>query len=378
MNVVFLLPGPVYNICSPAFRLKYTCLSRFLSGYIIATSDSSVESEIDNFHFTSCQYGVGKYPAIKYVLFCLKTIIKLKSQGVKIDLVVTYDPLKTGLVGCLIKSFLRTKLVVEVNGVYTSPFVWEGAASGLFNRLKQRLVPAMIKVVLQEADGIKLLFSHQIDGFDVDCSKKIVSTYSSWVNTDLFVNRGEKKEILFAGFPYGIKGVDILIRAFKLAATNHPEWTLKILGWFPDRRALDAEMGGHPQIFHHPSVPASEMPEHVGRCGFFVLPSRTEAMGRVLLEAMAAGKARLGTCVDGIPTVIEHGVDGFLVEPENVEALAEKMDLLMDNDKLRRRLGEASALRASKEFTSRRYLQSTMAFYNKVAESSWMGKGAGS
>jgi glycosyltransferase involved in cell wall biosynthesis len=49
-------------------------------------------------------------------------------------------------------------------------------------------------------------------------------------------------------------------------------------------------------------------------------------MGRVLVEAMAAEKPRIGSSVGGIPTMINDGVDGYLVEPENIGDLAKKLE----------------------------------------------------
>ncbi|MCI5164891.1 MAG: glycosyltransferase family 1 protein [Candidatus Electrothrix sp. GM3_4] len=365
-NVLFINPGPAYRVTSTAFQIKYKYLSAFCSGYIFSTSNLPQEEEFYNFHFVACRSGSGLGATIRYLYFCFKHLLKLKRDGVKLDLIITYDPLKTGLIGLLAKSYLGGKLVVEVNGVYDSPVVWEDQCGNRSNALKKYIFPKVIRFVLKRSDGIKLLFSGQIDGLGVDLSGKIVDFYFDWVNTELFHSTGEDKEVLFAGFPFRIKGVDILICAFKRIAANHPDWSLKILGWYPDQTELEAAIGGHSQIFHHLPVSATEMIDHIGKCGFLVQPSRTEAMGRVLVEAMAAGKARIGTRVDGIPTVINDGVDGLLVEVENVEELAEKMDLLIRDEELRRKLGTAASERVRKEFSAQKYVQLTSEFYQRV------------
>jgi glycosyltransferase involved in cell wall biosynthesis len=108
------------------------------------------------------------------------------------------------------------------------------------------------------------------------------------------------------------------------------------------------------------------MPEHMGRCGIFVLPSRTEAMGRVLLEAMACAKPRVGSDLEGIPTVIEDGVDGLLCKPGDVEDLAAKLHRLMGDADLRKSLGLAGRLRAVAEFNADRYFRRLFDFYGRV------------
>ena len=215
----------------------------------------------------------------------------------------------------------------------------------MLNRSKRRIYPVLMRFVLKRADGIKLLFNEQLAPFESILGGKIVRAFPCYVATDAFRNLGEKKEVLFAGFPFKRKGVDVLIEAFKRVAPAYPDWTLKILGWYPDPRLLHAAIDGHPQIQHHLPVKFDQMPEHIGSCAILVLPSRSEAMGRVLVEAMAAEKPRIGSRVDGIPTVINDGVDGYLVEPGNVADLAEKLDRLMGDPGLRRSMGLAGKAR---------------------------------
>ena len=125
-------------------------------------------------------------------------------------------------------------------------------------------------------------------------------------------------------------------------------------------------MGRHPAIFHQPPVLPSEMPEHMGRCAIFVLPSRTEAMGRVLLEAMACAKPRIGSDLEGIPTVIADGVDGLLFRPGDADDLAAKLDRLMGDANLRKQMGVAGHLRAVAEFNADRYFRRLFDFYGRV------------
>ena len=77
----------------------------------------------------------------------------------------------------------------------------------------------------------------------------------------------------------------------------------------------------------------------------------------MLVEAMAAGKPRIGSNVDGIPTVINDGIDGLLVAPENVDDLANKLDMLMGNSDMRHELGKNGEIRAKKNFPKRGILR---------------------
>jgi glycosyltransferase involved in cell wall biosynthesis len=127
-----------------------------------------------------------------------------------------------------------------------------------------------------------------------------------------------------------------------------------------------AAIDEHKQISYSEPVQHEEMPKQLGRCSIFVLPSRSEAMGRVLVEAMAAGKPRIGANIDGIPTVINDGVDGLLVEPNSIDDLAEKLDLLMSDSDLRKKLGVNGRKRAREEFNKDVYFNNRIGFYNQI------------
>ena len=66
-------------------------------------------------------------------------------------------------------------------------------------------------------------------------------------------------------------------------------------------------------------------------CSLYVLASRTEAMGRVLLEAMASEKPIIASNVDGVPTVIRDGYNGLLFVSESVDDLADKMRTVLSD-----------------------------------------------
>lgn len=305
------------------------------------------------------------------LMFLFKSIflaIRMKFTGENIDLIITYDPIRSGFLGVIVKKILGAKLITEVNGVYSSDAVWMDEPNTIFTRLKRKATFNTIKFVFKHADAIKMLFDKQIEAFNSVIKNQIVRVYPAPTRIEMFqdLKYEEKKEVLFVGFPFKLKGIDILIDAFKKIADKHPDWKLKILGWFPDPRELYAKIDNHPQIYHHKPVFHNEMPEHIGSCSILVLPSRSEAMGRVLVEAMAAGKARIGSNIDGIPTVINDNVDGLLFECENVDDLSEKLNLLITDNALRKKLGEKGRERAGEEFNNEKFLAHELKFYDDV------------
>lgn len=366
-NIIYISPGPTYDAHSSGYQSQYEELSKWFKGHIFTLSSKSETFAIGNFIFTSAKFDNSKIIRLKFGFFCIWNAVKLVAKREKVHLVISYDPLSSGIIGYLVSCVLWTNFATDVPGVYTSPAEWVDDATTLETKIKKYIYPLLMRFVLSRAKGIRVRFRGQIDPFKKTVNGKIILILHGFVQLGNFTNVKEDKEVLLVGFPFKRKGVDILIEAFKKLAPKYPDWKLKIMGWFPDPRELNMAMGGHPQIYHHPPVKPHEMPIHIGSCAIFALPSRSEALARVLLEAMSAGKPRVASRVDGIPTVINDGVDGLLVEPENVEDLAEKLDMLMSDADLRCRFGRAGEIRAREEFSSAQYVMKLANYYNEVS-----------
>lgn len=83
-----------------------------------------------------------------------------------------------------------------------------------------------------------------------------------------------------------------------------------------------------------------DIPDLMQAFDVFVLPSFNEGMGRVVVEAMASGKPVVAANVGGIPDMIRHGANGFLVDPKNVFELTLAVEKLLDNARLRDAMGQ--------------------------------------
>lgn len=368
-RLLVILPGPLWEVPS-TLRKRMERLSDRYEGRIVTTMETPGRHAIGRFTLTALRYRRGALwkPCmhLKYLLYGIRLGLVARFGGERWDLVVAYDPLRSGLIGLLVARLAGARFAPEVNGVYDSYANYLEGGSPPMLALKRWLYPRLVGFTLKRSDGIKILFPAQLKAYRHLIRTPVVEHFFDYVNLEPFTDLGEEKVVLFVGFPFRLKGVDLLIEAFKAVSPRHPGWKLKLLGWFPDDRELKACMGGHPAIFHQPPVLPSEMPGHMGRCGIFVLPSRTEAMGRVLLEAMACSKPRVGSEIEGIPTVITDGKDGLLFKAGDAEDLADKLDRLMGDPDLRRQLGVAGRLRSVSEFTADRYFRRLFDFYGRV------------
>ena len=162
------------------------------------------------------------------------------------------------------------------------------------------------------------------------------------------------------------KGFDLLLRAFASVAGRFPEWNLTIWGEGELRGALEGqrnELGLADRVRLPGRTAASS--EVMRRADVFVLSSRHEGLPNVLLEAMACGAAAISfDCPSGPADIIESGMNGVLVAPQNVGALAAAMASLMGDEPERRRLG-VNAERVAETFSPQR----VMAMWASILES---------
>ncbi|HEX4807940.1 MAG TPA: glycosyltransferase, partial [Bryobacteraceae bacterium] len=110
----------------------------------------------------------------------------------------------------------------------------------------------------------------------------------------------------------------------------------------------------------------SNVEEWLHAFDIFVLPSLSEALSNVLMEAMACGCAVIASRVGGNPELVIDGKTGLLFERENVEQLAAHMQLLIENPELRYKLAAAASERIRGEFARERAIERMQSVYSEL------------
>jgi glycosyltransferase involved in cell wall biosynthesis len=98
----------------------------------------------------------------------------------------------------------------------------------------------------------------------------------------------------------------------------------------------------------------------------FLLPSVNEGTPVSAIESLASGTPVVATRVGGVPDVVTDGVDGFLVEPGDTEAAAERLAALALDPELRRRLGDAGRARARERYSVERLVDDVDRLYRSL------------
>ncbi len=173
---------------------------------------------------------------------------------------------------------------------------------------------------------------------------------------------------------YPRKRMELLLQAAALLRHRIPQLEIRIVGNGPEYGRLQricSELHLEGSIRWLGDVSAAALAAEYNRADIFCLPSVQEGFGIVFLEAMAAGKPTVAARAAAVPEVVRSGI---LVEPENVEALAEAIDRLYRDPDLRESLA-SSGRRDVEQFEMRRVARRFLMEVAKVAPSVRMAEG---
>jgi glycosyltransferase involved in cell wall biosynthesis len=140
------------------------------------------------------------------------------------------------------------------------------------------------------------------------------------------------------------KGFDLLLVAWSDVVKVHPDWTLRIFGEGEQRRHLESlidqlDIAAHVELAGF----SDRLLQEFAQSSFFILSSRFEGLPMVLLEAMSCGLPVVSfDCPTGPSDVVEPGVDGFLVPPEDVGALSHEIISMIEMGDRRRQMADAA------------------------------------
>lgn len=212
-------------------------------------------------------------------------------------------------------------------------------------------VTALLTNFLYKLDNCKhVIFQtkYALKCFSKEIRDKGIVTYNP---IKVFVKRkSPEKKIVAVGRLSKEKNHKLLIRAFTLLSNDYPDYCLYIYGDGVLKDELQKQIddiGLNAKIF----LPGKfeNIHEKISDAKIFVLSSNHEGQSNALLEAMTMGLPCISTNVHGVDEIIENGVNGFIVERDNVQMLYETMKMLIDDESLRRKISD-NALITSKVF----------------------------
>jgi glycosyltransferase involved in cell wall biosynthesis len=198
----------------------------------------------------------------------------------------------------------------------------------------------------------------------------------------------ESFTFLFVGTDFERKGGFEVVEAFEAVANRHRHARLVLISanprvrnpdrsvhsWVPAPRRekillrLEA-MERQGLVERHPLLERSRLYDTIyPKADVFVMPSRAEGFGFTNVEALSFGLPVISSRVGAIPEVVEHGVTGFLVPPGDVSSLATRMERLLADRALARRMGQAARAAFLARFTLEHFRAEVGRIYRAALE----------
>jgi glycosyltransferase involved in cell wall biosynthesis len=290
---------------------------------------------------------------VAFIVSLLPTLYRLRRliRRERIQAVNVHYPIEAFCVFGMLRWLLPIKLVVSIHGADVFP---EGRQLGRYRWPLHLLLSAADAVVMPSRAFLQ----------------DVVRTFPKAAGKALFIHNGiDLRELLGAeegpAASHGHyllciathdskKAVDVLLRAFVTIGQTARTLRLVLVGDGPLREELEQltrNLGLQDRVTFLGWRGRREVIRLLRDCDLFVLPSRSEPFGIVVAEALASQKAVVASAVGGIPEIIEDGISGVLVTPDDPIALAAAVLTLLDDDARRDALGRAGHKRIVERFS---------------------------
>jgi glycosyltransferase involved in cell wall biosynthesis len=246
----------------------------------------------------------------------------------------------------------RTKLILDVQGDWhEATRLYGSPARRLLNPVNDALAPLAVR----GADAVRTV-STQTTGLVRSLGVSPAAVFPSYVDAAAFLEREparlpDRPCAVFVGVLERYKSFDTLSEAWLGAARRLPEACLHVIGEGSMRDRAERLVAALPaQTRWSPRLDAEQVAAAMDDAWLVCLPSRSEGLPRVALEAACRGRAIVGGNRAGIPDVVRDDTNGLLVDPDDPDELAEALVRILSDRAYAERLG-AAARRTGEEWS---------------------------
>ena len=318
--------------------------------------------------FISLPGGFGLPTAGAFLFADLLSSVRRLHRLNPIHLIHAHAALPCGHAAALLSRELRVPFVVTVHGLDAYSTEQVSGLSGNWCRRVSKFVYRSARCAICVSDKVR---DQVLKGGLERVNTEVV--YNG-VDPEVFHPLGDSTEeqtILCVGDLIPSKGHELLLRACAAVHSRFPEVSCEFIGDGPERSHLTktaAQLHLDGKVRFLGRCSRSQVADAMQRCTLFALPSGYEGLGCVYLEAMATGRAAIGCRGQGIEEVIEHGANGWLVDPGSLPGLTEALFELLGSSEMRSALGEAARSTILRDFTLNHQAERLVRIYRECVE----------
>ena len=310
----------------PNLRRKFDALARELDVRVLASGTGGDET----FHLVA-----PRPPDGPCFWAALPRRVRRELADFRPDAVLTQSPYEAAAV---LAARPDVPVILEVHGDWRTATRLYGSSA---RRALAPLVDRIALSALRRADAVRTISSYTTE-LVRKAGVEPAATFPAFMDLDPFLGPvaplPEQPAALFVGVLERYKDVDGLAAAWRLAAPRVPGVTLRIVGRGGRARVVE----GLVQSDWTPAVPNDEIPGVLDAATVLVLPSRSEGLGRIVVEALCRGRPVVATRVGGITDLVRDGENGLLVPPRDPAALADALVRVLTDRELAERLAAAA------------------------------------
>jgi glycosyltransferase involved in cell wall biosynthesis len=250
-------------------------------------------------------------------------------------------------VACLVARRIarsRAPIILDIHGDWRQSTRLYGSP---FRRALSPLGDRMARFAIQRVDAIRTV-SDYTSSLVRRLGREADAVFPAYVDAWSFIVEPpvplpERRPALFIGVLERYKNIDGLANAWRLAAPRVPDATLRIVGNGRLTRVVEDLLGDLPeQTSWEKELTTGQVADALDEATLLVLPSRSEGMGRVIIESFCRARPVVGARIGGIPDLVQDGVNGILVDAGDTPGLADALVRVLSDDLLAERLSDGA------------------------------------
>ena len=338
-KVLFVSPTVYSNPLTKDIQKKFQSLSNVCNPIVYAFSEEKFSSNVEGVEAIFNKKNKNRFLNYLKIIFLFFFKIPKIVKDQNIDIVCLQDPI-TGFFAVLslkIRKF-PVKIIVETHGDFIDTIGLE--KNLLLPKFYISIFTYFAKYSINNADSIRSISEFtekQVKEFGYS---GLFVRFPAWINIDTYLNADENRsykdtfKIIFVGSVTDRKNPDLIVKALEPIDKN---LSLEIIGSTPNSKYLEKLQNSINNSKHSerikmtPFIDSQELISKYSTANLFILPSKSEGLGRVIIEAQSTACPVLISSDTGMTDLVIENETGFIFENNNEIDLTEKLKFIIEN-----------------------------------------------